>query len=52
MWAMGVFGFQRHLFAAFEVPNIVNVQRARVGGENEGLRREGVDDCGRIDATI
>jgi hypothetical protein len=43
---------QGHLVATLEIPNVVDVQRARVSSENDGLRREGVDECGRIDTAI
>ena len=52
MRAVRILGLQRNLFAALEVSDIVDVQRAGVGGENERLRREGVNECGRIDAAI
>ena len=52
MGAVCILRLQGHLFAALEIPNVVDVQVARVGGEDEGLRRETVDEGRRIDAAI
>jgi hypothetical protein len=50
--AVCVLGLEGDLVAAFEISNVVDVQCTRVGGEDEGLWREPVDERRRIDATI
>jgi hypothetical protein len=49
---VGILGLQRDLLAASKVSDVVDVQCSGVGGEDERLRRESVDKCGRIDATV
>jgi hypothetical protein len=52
VWAMCVLGLQGLLAVGLEVSDIVDVECARVGGEDNGLRREGVNECGWIDVAV
>lgn len=50
--AVRVLWLQRHFSPAPEISDVVDVQRARVGAEDERLGREGMDQRRRIDGAV